>query len=96
MKDDNRRQAALAAETDPTLLGSALAAVRQRYVWNRHDLARWLDLALEQLDVLYLEPLTTLPMPAAACEALAERYAANARRLASILVEDPTRPDYIR
>jgi hypothetical protein len=89
MIENDRRQAALAAEADSTLVGSALAAIRRRYVWNRHDLARWLDLSLDQLDSLSLEPLIGLPMTAGSCEALARRYGANARRLAAALVTPP-------
>jgi hypothetical protein len=92
MTDGDRRRAALAAEHDPTLVGSALAATRRRYAWNRHDLARWLGLTLEQLDALALESLATLPLPAQACDALAGRYAANTRRLAMILVHNAARP----
>ena len=54
MQDDDRQQAALAAETNPTLVGSALAAVRRRYVWSRHDVARWLEISVDRLGELAL------------------------------------------
>ena len=78
-----------AAETDPTLLGSILASYRARYAWNRHALARWLGITFEELAALAREPLADPPISPNVSLALAERYSADARRLAMILTQRP-------
>jgi hypothetical protein len=77
----------MAAERDPALLGSVLAAFRHRYAWNRHDLARWLGISPEQLSALACEPMDSMPLSVKACQSLAERYTANGAHLAAILVQ---------
>ena len=80
-----------AAEADPTLLGPVLAGFRAKYAWNRHALARWLGITFEQLGALAHEPSRDLPLPSSACLELAERYSADASRLATILGQEPRR-----
>jgi outer membrane protein TolC len=89
---DRDARSTFAAEADLALLSSALAAYRARYAWNRHALARWLGITLDQLDTLALEPLPALPMHPDACRALAERHAADAGRLAAILAQGAQGP----
>jgi hypothetical protein len=86
MPTDQRDQPLLTiANDDPALLGSALAAFRARYAWNRHDLARWLGISLDALSALAAEPLVRHPLHEDRCRLLAERYAADLRRLETII-----------
>jgi hypothetical protein len=71
------RQAALIAERNPDLLGHALAAWCRARGWERADLADFLGVTVDQLAAMALVPT---------CQAhLAERYGADASKLATVL-----------
>jgi hypothetical protein len=74
-------------DTELTVLGAALTSFRARYAWNRHELARWLGISQDALGALAHEPQARLPLPADVCRALAERYAADLRRLETMFGE---------
>jgi hypothetical protein len=75
--DRHLRQAALVAERNPDLLGSAFAAWCERRGWERADLADFLGVTTDQLAAMAL---------VSRCQAhLAERYGADAGRLAAVL-----------
>ena len=84
--DRQFRQAALAAEQDPTLAASALAARRAALVTDHAGLAAWLGMTPNGLAAPALEPR---PDPAAAfadqVRRLAERFGADPDRLADAL-----------
>jgi hypothetical protein len=75
----------LSLEQRPACVASALTTFRARYAWSWHDLARWLSVSVEQIHALAREPLGQVPVPAAHCQSLAKRHAADESRLASIL-----------
>lgn len=80
---------AVDAESDETRIGSALAAFRARYAWNRHNLAHWLTITIEALDALASEPLPDPAATAECVEALACRHGADVNRLTRVLVGEP-------
>ena len=77
------RQTALAAESNPALVESALAAYRDRQGWTRDQLATWLGLTSASLALLALEPRD------AEVDALAERYGVDRGRLVLVLAGGP-------
>jgi len=76
------RQTALAAEQNPALIGSALAAYRESRGWSREQLAEWLGLSADGLAGLALEVRDAAPA------ALGERYGTDEGRLSMVLGAD--------
>ena len=81
------RQAALAAERDPTTIAHALVTARHQRVTDHAGLASWLGIDADRLAALALEPR---PDPSAPnfpdqVARLAERYGADPDRLADAL-----------
>ena len=80
--DRQLRQAALAAEQDPALAASALAARRAALVTDHAGLATWLGVTPNGLAAIGLEPRPDPSAPA---------FADRVRRLADLFGADPGR-----
>ena len=85
--DRQLRQAALAAEHDPTTIAHVLLAARRQLGYDHVQLARWLGITPDRLAALAILPR---PDPAAPTFAerigeLADRYGADPGRLADAL-----------
>jgi hypothetical protein len=80
------RQMALVCELDPERVGHAFAAWCRSRGWERADLASWLGVTIDQLAALAIERrgLTGCPEDGEHGD-LAERYGADADRLAAVL-----------
>ncbi len=81
------RQAALAAEQDPTTIGCALLIARRQLGYDHAELARWLGVGPNQLAALVITPRPdpSAPTFADAVQALAKRYGADPGRLVEAL-----------